>query len=403
MKGGLPFRRPYARQPGVRARLPRWLIPSRRGRSWSTRFSDYPDGPDSALGVGSTMALPADLAAGQATDVPVSEEILARVRELEDDLEVLLRSPARLIPGEPEGLLVVDKPRGPTSHDVVAEARRLYATRRVGHAGTLDPMATGVLLLLFGAATKLSPHLSFDHKRYRAKVRFGSSTDTLDALGRVEETSDLAAGWLSRQALDTALAAEKGRTRQLPPRYSALRLGGERAYDLARRGQNPDLEPRPVQVLELELVSATDADVVVDLCVSKGYYVRAFARDLGQRLGVSAHLAELRRTASGSFTLSEAATWPPRSPAPLTSLAEVARRALPVAHLTSLGARKAEQGQRLTAADFVAFPAGIGEATPQAWIGPEGDLVALGRQTGGDSFAVVRGFCHRRSADGDLG
>jgi tRNA pseudouridine55 synthase len=304
---------------------------------------------------------------------------------------------------EPQGLLVVDKPRGPTSHDVVAEARRLYATRRVGHAGTLDPMATGVLLLLFGEATKLSEYLLQGHKRYRATVRFGSATDTLDAFGRVAETRELEPGWLSRSALTAALGAEAERTLQIPPDYSALKVAGQRAYALARSGRRPELAPRPVEVHGLELTASTELEVTVELGVSKGYYVRSFARDLGQRLGVLAHLAELRRTASGPFSLSEAVPWPPATPVPLLLLADAAARVLPVAHLGPTGAFKAERGQRLTRADFVTCPDGLPLGTAQAWMGPAGELVATGRQAEPEAYVVVRGFGRPRSADDEAG
>jgi len=309
----------------------------------------------------------------------------------------------RVSTSEPEGLLVVDKPRGPTSHDVVAQARRLYATRRVGHAGTLDPMASGVLLLLFGGATKLSEYLIVGHKRYRATVRFGTATDTLDALGRVLETCELLPGWLTRAALTRALDAEAERTAQLPPDYSALKLAGRRAYALARRGQSPALEPRPVEVLGLGLTRFSEHEVEVELEVSKGYYVRSFARDLGQRLGVLAHLVELRRTASGPFTLSEAAAWPPASRVPLVPLGEAVARVMPLARLGPTGVQKAERGQRLARADFVTYSEGAPPATPQAWIGPRSELVAIGKETEPGSYAVIRGFGRPRSAHDETG
>ena len=298
----------------------------------------------------------------------------------------------RVNTSEPQGLLVVDKPRGPTSHDVVAEARRRYATRRVGHAGTLDPMATGVLVLLFGEATKLSEYLVGGHKRYRATVRFGTATDTLDALGRVSETCELRPGWLTHATLTRALDAEAKRTAQLPPDYSALKIAGRRAYALARRGQSPALEPRPVEVFGLGLTRFTDDEVEVELGVSKGYYVRSFARDLGQRLGVFAHLVELRRTASGPFTLSEAAPWPPASPVPLVPIGDAVARFMPLARLGASGVFKAERGQRLTRADFVTYPEGSPPETPEAWLGPGGELVAIGKQTEPGVYTVIRGF-----------
>jgi len=201
------------------------------------------------------------------------------------------------------GVLVVDKPGGMTSHDVVARARRLFGTRAVGHAGTLDPMATGVLVLLFGEACKLSAYLTGQDKTYSAGVRFGSATDSLDADGRVTEERTLPAGWLARETLDRALAVERARTLQVPPAVSAISEGGRRAYQRVRAGETVELAPRPVRVARLELLEWSDAGVDVELEVSKGYYVRAFARDLGATLGVPAHLGRLRRLTSGAFSL----------------------------------------------------------------------------------------------------
>lgn len=286
------------------------------------------------------------------------------------------------------GVLVVDKPEGPTSHDVVAQARRLYATRAVGHAGTLDPMATGVLLLLLGEATKLSSYLLLDDKRYRATVAFGRSTDTLDAHGRTEDERALAPGWLDRGALEAALAAERARTEQAPPAFSAIKIAGTPAHRLSRRGEAPDLAPRPIAVRALDVVSAGDRTVEVELHVSKGYYVRSFARDLGARLGVPSHLAALRRVASGPFTLDEAVAWPPAAPVAPIPLATAATRCLRGAQLAPSGERKARLGQRLHREDFMDEP---GTGAVGAWLAADGSLVALGRADD-DAFIVVRGF-----------
>jgi tRNA pseudouridine55 synthase len=263
-------------------------------------------------------------------------------------------------------------------------------------------MATGVLVLVFGEATKLSEYLLGGPKRYRATVRFGAATDTLDAFGRVSETCELEPGWLTGSALARALGAEAERTVQLPPDYSAVKLAGRRAYELARRGQSPALEPRPVQVHELNLTGWTEREARVELEVGKGYYVRSFARDLGQRLGVLAHLVELERTASGPFRLSEAVPWPPAGPAALVPVRDAVVRLMPVARLGPAGALRAERGQPLTHADFVACPVESSLGSAQAWLGPDGELVAIGRQTEPGSYAVIRGFC-ARSANDDTG
>jgi len=291
----------------------------------------------------------------------------------------------------------VDKPRGPTSHDVVAQARRVYGTRTVGHAGTLDPTATGVLVLLFGEATKLASVLSSRTKRYSATVRFGSSTDTLDAEGQVLEARELGADWLDPQRLDAALAAERARTEQQPPAYSALKVDGRPAHRRSRAGEMVELAPRPVRVSELVLVESSAEALVVELLVSKGYYVRALARDLGARLGVPAHLAALRRLASGGFTLSEAAAWPPVSPPRLIPVATAACRELESICLSSEGQRRARQGQELGPLDFTTAPEACHASAerrslPVAWLDADGALVALGEQRTADRFAVVRGF-----------
>ncbi|MDF3072076.1 MAG: uncharacterized protein K0R38_7677, partial [Polyangiaceae bacterium] len=168
------------------------------------------------------------------------------------------------------GVAVVDKPRGLTSHTVVAQARRLFARKDVGHAGTLDPMATGVLLLLVGQATKLSGYLTSDSKRYAAEVMFGRATDTLDAEGRTTEEAPLAADQLSPERVEQALASERARTEQVPPAVSAIKVDGERAYALARKGEAPELAPRAVRVLELTLLERTPNALRVEMHVSKG-------------------------------------------------------------------------------------------------------------------------------------
>lgn len=289
----------------------------------------------------------------------------------------------------PSGILIVDKPGGPTSHDVVSRARRLLGTRAVGHAGTLDPMATGVMVLLVGEATKLSPYLTADDKRYRATVTFGTATDTLDAWGTIVEESGRDLTGVSDEELGAAMAAELARTDQLPPRFSAIRVGGRRAHAESRRGRMVDLPARPVNVRKLTLLERDSRSAVVDLTVSKGYYVRAFARDLARELGLVAHLSALRRLSSGAFGIDEACGWPPDESPRLMDLALAAGRALPTATLTERGVSRARVGKCLEPDDFERPPSG---GSPAAWLGPSGVLVAIGvgRQDG--SFAVVRGF-----------
>jgi tRNA pseudouridine55 synthase len=288
---------------------------------------------------------------------------------------------------EPHGVVVVDKPQGLTSFDVVAAARRHFGTRRVGHAGTLDPMATGVLLLLLGEATKLADVLSGAYKTYEAEVAFGRATDTLDAEGRTVREQPCVDVTLA--ALRLALDRELERDRQEPPQHSALKVRGQRAYALARAGQHVSLAERDVHVDVLELLAHDARSVRVRLRVSKGYYVRSFARDVCATLGIAGHLSALRRTESGGFEASEACRWPPHElPLPL-SLAAAARRALPAATLTEQGVVRARHGKALAKEHFLEPPA-TGES-PCAWFDAAGALVALGGAAE-DGFRVRRGF-----------
>jgi tRNA pseudouridine55 synthase len=288
----------------------------------------------------------------------------------------------------PSGVLIVDKPAGPSSFQVVAQARKLFGTKRVGHAGTLDPFATGVLVLVLGEASKLAQYLTHEDKAYEATIRFGSSTDTLDNTGTVLDDTPVTDGWSARSAsaLELALTAERERAFQVPPAFSAIKQDGQRSYARARRGEQVVLEPRPTRVERLECLSFDDQRLVVSLSVSKGYYVRALARDLCAHLGVTGHLEQLRRTRSGSFSLAEAWSWPRPEPVGLMSIDEAAARVLRVATLTDSGERRARVGLPLSADDFDSPVAGIA-----AWFARNGKLVAIG-ETLPDSARVTRGF-----------
>ena len=202
-----------------------------------------------------------------------------------------------------DGVLVVDKPEGLTSHDVVAAARRLLGEKRIGHTGTLDPLATGVLPLACGRATRLVRFLSASDKDYEATILFGVTTDTLDVTGQETGRSGAIP---SRDALLATMQSLEGEQLQVPPAYSAKKVGGRRAYDFARRDEPVELAAVPVRLSRLELLEFGDDRCRVSLTCSAGFYVRALVRDIGARCGTGACLEALRRTRSGDFTLDEA-------------------------------------------------------------------------------------------------
>jgi tRNA pseudouridine55 synthase len=203
-----------------------------------------------------------------------------------------------------DGVLVVDKPRGPTSHDVVDRVRRAFRTRRVGHTGTLDPFATGVLPVCVGRATRLARFLSGGDKEYVAAVRLGFATATDDLTG--EPLGPAVTVEVEPAALTAALGALVGSFDQVPPAFSAKRVAGRRLYELARRGEAVPRAASPVTVHAIRLLAREGDTLEIAVCCSAGTYVRALARDLGERLGTGAHLAALRRTRSGAFDLSQA-------------------------------------------------------------------------------------------------
>lgn len=203
-----------------------------------------------------------------------------------------------------DGMLLVDKPRGCTSHDVVALARRVFRQREIGHAGTLDPMATGLLVLLLGEATKLSSYLTSDSKCYVATVRFGATTDTLDADGTVVARTDVLPP--SAEAIASALSAMVGVMMQVPPAVSAIKQGGVALHERVRRGESVQPRPREVVLEEARVLAVRGEECDLEIRCSKGFYVRSLARDLAERLGTLGYLTALRRTASGPFTVDEA-------------------------------------------------------------------------------------------------
>lgn len=202
------------------------------------------------------------------------------------------------------GVLVVDKPVGLTSHDVVQIVRRGTGIRRAGHTGTLDPRASGVLVVLLGPAVRLSEFVSAEDKRYQATIHLGSSTDTYDAEGTVSGPDKVVE--IDQAEFEELLKSFEGEIEQTPPAYSAVKVQGKKAYEMARKGEEVVLEPRLIQVHSLELLEWALPEVVVDVHCSSGTYVRSLANDIGEQLGVGAHLTGLRRTKSGHFTLKDA-------------------------------------------------------------------------------------------------
>jgi tRNA pseudouridine55 synthase len=208
------------------------------------------------------------------------------------------------------GLVVVDKPAGVTSHDVVGRCRRIFGTRKVGHAGTLDPMATGVLVVGIERATKILGLLTTTDKSYAATIRLGQTTSTEDADGEVLQS--VSAGDVTDAQIGDAVAALRGEIAQVPSAVSAIKVGGQRAYKLAREGQVVELAPRPVRIDRFDILAVRRHDDLVDVDVevdcSSGTYIRALARDVGAALGVGGHLTALRRTRVGGFGLDQART-----------------------------------------------------------------------------------------------
>jgi tRNA pseudouridine55 synthase len=202
------------------------------------------------------------------------------------------------------GVLVVDKPVGLTSHDVVQIIRKGTGIRRAGHTGTLDPRASGVLVVLIGPAVRLSEFVSASDKRYQATIRLGSTTDTYDSEGAI--TSETSSNHITEEKFNEILQTYVGEIEQVPPPYSAVKVKGRKAYELARNGEEVELEPRKIQVYSLDVLEWDPPEVVIDAYCSSGTYVRSLANDLGESLGTGAYLIGLRRTKSGRFTLREA-------------------------------------------------------------------------------------------------
>jgi len=293
--------------------------------------------------------------------------------------------------GDQSGLVIVDKPGGMTSHDVVARVRRLAGTRKVGHAGTLDPMATGVLVVGVEKATRLLGYLTLTEKEYDATIRLGQSTSTDDAEGEITGTAPAAD--VSAETLMTAVARLTGEIEQVPPAVSAVKVNGQRAYRLTRAGAAPELAARPVTVYEFTVTDVRrDGDLLdLDATVrcSSGTYIRALARDLGAALGTGGHLIRLRRTRVGGYRAEDARTLEQLTGRfEVLPLAQAAAAAFPRRDLSEDEARRLAHGGRLTASTAPAPAAGTPPATAAAYA-PDGTLIALVAEESGQARPLV--------------
>jgi len=292
------------------------------------------------------------------------------------------------------GVLLIDKPAGMTSHDVVARVRRIIGERRVGHTGTLDPFATGLLVILIGRATRLAQFLNGAEKEYEALIRFGYSTETGDVTGtpidRAIHAKAQSPQSLRKEEIETAVSSLRGEIEQVPPMYSAKKIQGKRLYEFARAGQEVERQPVRVTVREFEMLSPADelvranddgsVDLRVRVVCSAGTYIRTLAEDLGQKLGIGSHLAKLRRTRAGPFQIDEALTFER-----LTELAEsglieqsfvspdATLAHLPVLDLSAEDVRRVKNGMDLRV-ERAAWPAGQAVRLR----GASGELTAVG-------------------------
>ncbi|MFF5142665.1 tRNA pseudouridine(55) synthase TruB [Streptomyces sp. NPDC013157] len=294
-------------------------------------------------------------------------------------------------PTPPDGLVIVDKPSGFTSHDVVAKMRGIARTRRVGHAGTLDPMATGVLVLGIERATKLLGHLALTEKEYLGTVRLGQNTVTDDAEGEITSSTD--ASEVTREAVDAGIAKLTGAIMQVPSKVSAIKIDGVRSYKRARDGEDFDIPARPVTVSSFAVYDVRDAvaedgtpvlDLVVSVVCSSGTYIRALARDLGADLGVGGHLTALRRTRVGPYKLDSARTLDQlQQELTVMPIAEAAGAAFRRWDVDDRRARLLANGVRLEMPDEYAG------AGPVAVFGPEGRFLALVEEQKGKAKSLA--------------
>ena len=271
------------------------------------------------------------------------------------------------------GLMVIDKPTGPTSHDIVNIVRRGTQIRKVGHTGTLDPYASGVLLILLGSVTRLAEYLLEVDKEYLATIRFGAATSTFDAAGRITATRPFT---FREESLEAKLATFVGERLQVPPVYSAIKIGGRKAYDMARKGEEIEMAPRKVHIYELALLRWENPNAVVRVRCSRGTYIRSIAHDIGEAMGTHAHLVSLRRIRLGPFSVERA-----------TPLEELKRRFLEgtweKAAMPASAVLEGWETVQLTTEDAVKIRNGIAVPAPQGSSGraraiaPDGELLAV--------------------------
>jgi tRNA pseudouridine55 synthase len=318
-------------------------------------------------------------------------------RQRSDDGRRRLKSGPAASGARASGLVIIDKPGGMTSHDVVARVRRLAGTRKVGHAGTLDPMATGVLVVGVAKATRLLGFLTLTEKEYAATIRLGQSTSTDDAEGEITGTAQGVS--VPAETLAAAVAGLTGEIQQVPPAVSAVKVDGQRAYRLTREGAAPELKARPVTVYEFAVTAVRhDGDLVdVDAVVrcSSGTYIRALARDLGAVLGTGGHLTRLRRTKVGGYGVEDARTLEQLADRfELLPLAQAASAAFPRRNLSADEARRLAHGGRLAPAGVPAGtptegPGPAAPPGPTAAYAPDGTLIALITEESGQARPLV--------------
>ncbi|MFF1377870.1 tRNA pseudouridine(55) synthase TruB [Streptomyces sp. NPDC058308] len=291
----------------------------------------------------------------------------------------------------PDGLVIVDKPSGFTSHDVVAKMRGIAKTRRVGHAGTLDPMATGVLVLGVERATKLLGHLALTEKEYLGTIRLGQNTITDDAEGEITSSTD--ASGVTREGIDAGIAKLSGDIMQVPSKVSAIKIDGKRSYARARKGEDFEIPARPVTVSAFTVYDVREAvaedgtpvqDLVVSVVCSSGTYIRALARDLGADLGVGGHLTALRRTRVGPYKLDAAKTLDQlQEELTVMPVAEAAERAFPRWDVDEKRGRLLLNGVRI---DMPEEYAGVGAV---AVFDPEGRFLVLAEESRGKAKSLA--------------